>query len=332
MDKQDRQLVISLKTILFSLLIVLAIYIVYRLGPVIGILILSTLIVISMERPINYFMRLVLFNKKVGRGLAVFLSYSIFIIAILTAIVFIVPPLFTEFQKFITNIPSILEGIKIPEEIKTNFFGKEPVVPKMSAGVLNVTVSVFSNMVSFLSIFVISIYMSLDWVNIKRTFISIFPKKYEEVVEDTISDIEKNVGSWVKGQALLMLIIGVSSFIGLSILGIKYVVGIGILAGIFEAVPSIGPFLTAVIAGIIGFSESPVKGIGIVALFTVIQQLENNLLVPKVMGKVSGFRPLVVLLALLVGAEFFGLIGAVCAVPISMIISTIVKRFLVNNN
>jgi len=328
----DKQIVISLKTILFSLLMALAVYIVYRLGPVIGILILSTLIVISMERPIKYFMKLVLFNKKIGRGMAVFLSYSIFIIAILTALVFIVPPLFAEFQKFIVNLPSILEGIKIPEEIKTTFFGKDPVVPQVSAGVLNVTVSVFSNMFSFLSIFVISIYMSLDWVNIKRTFASIFPKKYEEIVEDTINEIEKNVGTWVKGQALLMLVIGISSFIGLSILGIKYAVGIGILSGIFEAVPSIGPFLTAVIAGIIGFSESPVKGIGIVALFIVIQQLENNLLVPKVMGKVSGFRPLVVLLALLVGAEFFGLIGAVCAVPISMIISTIVKRFLVNNN
>jgi predicted PurR-regulated permease PerM len=332
MDKQDRQIVISLKTILFSLLIALAIYIVYRLGPVIGILILATLIVISMERPIKYFMKLVLFNKKIGRGMAVFLSYSIFIVAILTALVFIVPPLFTEFQKFITNLPTILESIRIPEEIKTVFLGKDPVVPQFSAGVLNVTVSVFSNMFSFLSIFVISIYMSLDWINIKKTFISIFPKKYEEIIEDTLDEIEKNVGAWVKGQALLMLVIGISSFIGLSVLGIKYAVGIGILAGIFEAVPSIGPFLTAVIAGIIGFAESPVKGIGIVALFIVIQQLENNLLVPKVMGKVSGFSPLVVLLALLVGAEFFGLIGAVCAVPVSMIIATVIKRFLINNS
>ena len=129
-----------------------------------------------------------------------------------------------------------------------------------------------------------------------------------------------------------MLVIGVASFIGLSILGVRYSVGLGLLSGIFEAIPNVGPVLSAIVAGLIGFTDSPIKGIGVVSLFVIIQQLENNLLVPKIMGKVSGFRPLVILLALLVGANFFGIIGAVCAVPVTMIASTILKKFFGTNN
>ena len=120
-----------------------------------------------------------------------------------------------------------------------------------------------------------------------------------------------------------------ASFIGLSILGVKYSVGLGIMAGIFEAIPNIGPILSGIIASLIGFSDSPIKGIGVASLFIVIQQLENNILVPKIMGRVSGFRPLVIFVALLIGADFFGIVGAICAVPVTMIISTILKKFLV---
>jgi len=141
-------------------------------------------------------------------------------------------------------------------------------------------------------------------------------------------EVERNVGQWLKGQLLLMLVVGLASFIGLLLLDIRYPLALAMVAGLLEIVPMIGPVLSAVVAAIIGFSETPVKGVGVIALFLIIQQLENNLLVPKIMQKVSGFSPLIILLALLIGSEFFGVVGAIVAVPTTMIISIILKRVL----
>jgi predicted PurR-regulated permease PerM len=328
----DKQIVISIKTIILFLLTLFGLFIIYRLGPIIGILLLSILLVICMEQPVRYFMKGVLFNKKISRGLAVLISYSLFVLIILGVLTFIVPSLITELQKMIVSIPYMLQNVKLPEGWQSSVMGMIPDTSKISSGVINATVSVFSNFATFLSILVISIYMSLDWVNIKKGFISLFPRKNEDTVQETIEDIEKNVGAWIKGQLLLMLIVGVVSFIGLSILGVRYSIGLGLLAGIFEAIPNVGPVISAVVAGLVGFTDSPIKGVGVVSLFIIIQQLENNLLVPKIMGKVSGFRPLVILLALLIGANFFGIIGAVCAVPVTMIASTILKKFFGADN
>jgi len=170
--------------------------------------------------------------------------------------------------------------------------------------------------------------MSLDWENIKANFVSIFPRDLEDAVYDTLNEIEKSVGSWVRGELLLMLSVGVASFCALVILGIKYSIAISLVAGVFEAVQMIGPTLTTILAGIIGFAQSPMKGVAVIIVFILIQQLENNFLVPKVMSKVSGFRPLIILLALLVGINFFGIVGAICAVPILMIATIILKRTL----
>jgi predicted PurR-regulated permease PerM len=170
--------------------------------------------------------------------------------------------------------------------------------------------------------------MSFDWINIKKNFISIFPDQMEDTIKDTLEEIEKSVGSWVRGELFLMLVIGVGSFIGLGILGIKYFVALSIVSGITEAIPMIGPIISGVLAGIVGFAESPIKGVGVIALFVLLHQLENNLLVPKVMQKVSGFRPLVILLALLIGTQFFGIVGAICAVPVLMIGVIVLKRVM----
>lgn len=324
----NKEVVISIKTIFVTLLALLGIYVVYKLGPIIGILFVATLIVISMESAVKYFARLTLFNKPLSRGASVIISYLILTAILIGVVTFIVPPVVSESQKMIVNFSSITKNITLPGNLELNFSELIPQASKVTTGILSATVSVFTNVAAFISLIIISIYMSLDWLNIKKNFIGIFPDKMEETVEETFEEIEKSVGAWVRGELLLMLVIGLASFVGLAILGIKYFVALAIVAGIAEAIPMIGPVISGILAGIVGFTESPVKGIGVVILFILIQQLENNILVPKVMGRVSGFRPLIVLIALLVGSHFFGIVGAVCAMPVTMIGTIILKRYL----
>lgn len=324
----NKQVVISVKTILILFLAVLAAYVLYKLGPIIGILLVAVLIVISIESAVKYFMKLTLFNRPLSRNAAVIISYLLLVLILIGVVTFIVPPVISETQKLFVNFSSILQTLKFPSNLGLDFSDLLPQASKVSTGILSATLSIFSNVAAFLSLVIISIYMSLDWINIKKNFISIFPDNLEDAVEETFEEIEKSVGSWVRGELFLMLVIGVGSFVGLAILGIKYFVALSIVSGITEAVPMIGPIIAGIFAGIVGFADSPVKGIGVIVLFILLQQLENNLLVPKVMEKVSGFRPLVILLALLIGTQFFGIVGAICAVPVMMVGTIILKRVL----
>lgn len=324
----NKQIVISIKTILILLLAVLAVYVLYKLGPVIGILLIATLLVISMESAVKYFMKLTLFNKPLSRSASVIISYVILILILLGVVTFVVPSVVSETQNLVTNFSSILQTLNIPGNLGITLSDLIPQASKVSEGVLSATLSVFSNVATFLSVLIISIYMSLDWINIKKNFVGIFPDNMEDTVEHTFEEIEKSVGAWVRGELLLMLVIGVGSLIGLAILGIKYFVALSLVSGITEAIPMIGPIIAGIFAGIVGFAQSPIKGVGVIILFVLLHQLENNLLVPKVMEKVSGFRPLVILLALLIGTQFFGIVGAILAVPVMMVGTIILKKVL----
>jgi len=324
----DKQVVISVKTIIFTLLILLGGYVVYSLRSVIGTLLLASLIVISMEQLIGYFRKFIVFNKPVSRGAAVLISYALLIIVLVGIVTFILPSVVIEFQKLIVNLSSIISQLNIPVDLQDALTSIVPQASKVSSGIASAAISVFSNVAAFVSLLIFSIYMSLDWENIKKGIVSLFPRKEEDTVKDTIEEIERSVGDWIRGQVVLMASIGVASSIGLAILGVKYAAGLGVVAGILEIIPLLGPTISAVLAGIIGFADSPVKGVGVVTLFIIIQQLENNILVPKIMGKISGFRPLIILLALLVGTNFFGAIGAVCAVPMLMISTILFKKLL----
>lgn len=324
----DKQVVISFKTILLAAALILTGYVIYRLGSVIGILAIAILLVIAMESAVNYFMGLTVFNRPLKRSAAVLISYGLLILVMVLIGTVGVPPVISQFQKMIVGISQIGQELNLGEDFNLRLSDFLPQAANVSSEVLSVTISLFSNVAAIFSVFVLSIYMSLDWKNLKRRFISFFPERLEDEVEDTIVEVERNVGHWVKGQLILMLVIGVACFLGLLLLDVKYPLALGMVAGLLEIVPMIGPVLSAVIAAVIGFADAPIKGVGVIALFIIIQQLENNLLVPKIMQKVSGFSPIIILLALLIGSEFFGILGAIVAVPSTMIISIILKRTL----
>jgi len=120
-----------------------------------------------------------------------------------------------------------------------------------------------------------------------------------------------------------MLIIGIMTYIGLTVIGMKYVLALAVLAGLFEAIPTLGPIASAVPSFLIGFSYSPVLGVSTIFLNFIIQQLENNLVVPFVMKKVIGLHPVITLIALIIGGKLAGILGVILAVPTTIFIETV---------
>ncbi len=322
----NKEIVITTKTILITFLMALGVYIVYRLGPVFGLFAVALLLVFAMEPLIKTLMNLTVMNRKVSRSAAVISSYIGLVFLLLVFLTIWLPPFVIETQKLLKNLPKIANSINLSEQWDIQLSDFLPQASAVSGNILVAGLSLFSNLTSMFSVFIMALYMSLDWPNVKRRVASIFPNKAEDIAHDTIDEIEVSLGQWLKGEAILMLVVGLASFIGLLLLDVPYPLSLGLISGLLEIVPMVGPIISAAFAAVIALADNPVKAIGVVVLFIIIQQLENNILVPKVMQRVSGFSPLVILFALLVGSEFFGITGAVMAVPAAMALGIIVKR------
>lgn len=136
------------------------------------------------------------------------------------------------------------------------------------------------------------------------------------------------MGYWLRGQLLLSLIVFVMVYIGLSILNVKYALLLALLAGLFEVVPFLGPWISAIPGVFFAFSQGGIgKAVLVAVVYLVVQQIENNLIVPKVMGKTTGLNPLVVIIAILIGARLAGAIGALLAVPVTLAITVYFESF-----
>jgi len=163
--------------------------------------------------------------------------------------------------------------------------------------------------------------MAFYWLTSRESTLALLlllsPKAQRQRVHAIWNDIEFRLGAYVRGQGILMVIIGAASYVGLFFLGVPFAPALALIAGITEAIPIVGPLIGAVPAVIVGFTVSPVTGLLVAALYVVIQGLENNVLVPKIMSSNVGLNPLVIIIAIVAGSTLNGVVGAILAIPLA---------------
>jgi predicted PurR-regulated permease PerM len=186
--------------------------------------------------------------------------------------------------------------------------------------------TVISGLLDVLMILLLALYITTDGPRIGRYLRAFLPPDRHEQAARITSRIFIRLGGWVSGQILLCLIIGTMSWLGLTVIGVPYAVVLALIAGIMEAVPNIGPIIAAVPAILIAALYSPWQALLVAILYLVIQQLENYVIVPRVMSKAVELHPLAVLLALMIGGELMGVLGAVLAVPVTAAVSVVVDE------
>jgi predicted PurR-regulated permease PerM len=167
-----------------------------------------------------------------------------------------------------------------------------------------------------LVIFVISIYLVAQDKGVKKFLVSISPQQHRTYVASLADRIQSKLGSWLRGQMLLMAIVAVLSFIGLSLLNVKFALTLALIAGLMEIVPYIGPILGGVPAVIIAFTQSPILALFVLIFYVIIQKAEGYLIVPLVMKRSVGLNPLVVMISIIIGGQLGGIPGVVVAVPL----------------
>ncbi len=177
-------------------------------------------------------------------------------------------------------------------------------------------------------ILLLAAYWTLDGPKTIRSLLLLAPKDQREGISELISAMETKVGAYIAGQGILMLVVGIMALIAYSLIGLPYVLVLAVVAGVMEAVPLIGPLLGAIPAVLVALSLGPDKLVWVIIATVVIQQLENSILVPRIMRKAVGVNPFVTLLALFALGSLLGVAGALMAIPIAAILQILVNRYV----
>jgi predicted PurR-regulated permease PerM len=264
-------------------------------------------------------------SKKFPKIIAVLIPYFGILIAIFLLVLPLVPFVAAQIQSLIKNIPGFLDrsadsfGLAINRSQIENYLNTE--LETLGKSAVNVTTKVFGGLFSVITVFIVSLYLLLYEDKFKKFIAHLFYKDVLDLALETVDKVNYKLGAWFRGQIQLCFLIGLLSWIGLTILGLPFALPLALLAGILEIIPTLGPIISSIPAIIIAFTISPTMAITVIALYILIQALENQVIVPKVMQKAVGLNPVVVILGIMIGTKLMGIAGALLAIPfISFII------------
>lgn len=221
--------------------------------------------------------------------------------------------IFTQLQDWLLqNQGTIKDNL---QQVATNFLG-----------VLN---TVFNGLTNVVLVLFISFFLVAEKQTIKEYCLSLFPHRYRPYLGAKLHDVQFKVGAWVRGQLILGLAVGMSTYFGLWFLiifgvDIPYKETLAIIAGLTELIPVVGPVIAAIFGILVAANVGTVPMIAVFFLFVAIQQLENNILVPVIMDHAVGINAIIIILGMTVGAKFFGILGLILAVPVLTVLSLFV--------
>lgn len=337
MMNETRKIEISTYTIFKTILILLALVFLYMVRDIVMLLFIAVIIVAAIDPAVDWMQK-----KKVPRPLGTLLIYVVLISLISLAVSFLIPPMARQLHEFSGNLNQYYTGaenslssigdilraqhIDISIEKMANEIGNA--VGNIPQSIFSTTIGVFSGALSAIVILSMAFYMSVEEDGIKKFIVSITPASHKNYAASLTTRIEGKIGRWMVGQMMLMLIIFVLDYIGLSLIGMPYALVLAFIAGVLEAVPYVGPIASAIPGIIIGFLISPLMGFMAFLVYLVAQQFETNVIVPTIMKKALGLNPVATITAILIGFKLAGVLGAIIAVPTATAISLFIGDLL----
>jgi len=309
---------ISSKTIIFTLGSILLIGIVWLIKDLIFSLFIAFIIAGALRQPVDFIEK-----KGVHRSIASFIIYFIFVFAIFYLFFLIIPPLAGEVIILSKSLPNIISKVmpNLSSDFNLNFLSSN--IPSLANETINFIKTAFSNVIFVTSTLFFGFYFLLE-KNLTQKLLGNF---FDDIELNKISLVleraQKRMSGWFWGEIVLMLIVGLLTYVGLSLMGIKYALALAVLSGLLEVVPNLGPISATIPAFFIGLSQSFFSGVSIIIFYIVVQQLENNVIVPFVMKKAIGIHPIATLMALIIGGKLAGIMGVILAIPTTIFLETI---------
>ncbi|MFC1644750.1 AI-2E family transporter [Patescibacteria group bacterium] len=332
--KSEKQIInIYTEIILKVAAAALAVYLLYLTRDIIVLFFVAVVVMAAIDPVVSWLSR-----SRIPRPAGVLIIYVALILVIGTAFSVLIPAIMSQFKEFLVDLPHYLEKLD-------SFFGRisfydnasinsHDVINRIGGNLSNSSLSIFSTTMgffigafSFIVVFSMAFYMSIIQDGMEKFLGSISPKKYKNKVIKVALIIKEKIGRWMLGQLLLMFVIFALDYLVLYFLDVPYALAIAILGGVLEIVPYVGPVVSTVIAVLIGFFVSPVKGVVVLIFYVLVQQAENHIIVPQIMKRAVGLNPLVIIFSLLIGMKIAGVAGVILAVPVATAVNVVIQSW-----
>lgn len=321
-SKNEVLVKISPSIVIFTFIFLVGMWLAVQIKDIIFMTFIAYIISVGLNKGIDKLEK----KFKLPRLLSTILVYFVFIAVISIFLAFIVPPLLRELSNLFNNLqlPVVFQSqIKSFEVNLASIKGLLDTFGTSISTAFNIVSSIFSSALVTISTVVIALYFSLEKPQLAKGLETLFDEKRATQVKTFFREIDYQLGNWIRSEFILMTVIGLLTFLGLLLIKIPYALPLAIIAGLLEIVPNIGPILSAIPAIAVAlFTFGWPTAVGTTVLYLVVQQLENNLIVPRIMKANININPLVSILGILIGAKIFGVIGALLAIPIFVVART----------
>lgn len=292
-------------------------------------------------------------NKKTNNNtLSSIMVFAVFVLVLFLILYIFVPTVYEEVNELVGLIPSFIERItnwineffsKFNEngidlnDFKNNLLTNlttygTGIASTLPTNIINIIVSLFSGIGTFVMGLIVGIYMLIDYDSIGNHFRNLFPLHMQDDVHKLSTKMSFEVRKCVNGTFLVALMVLVCDSLGFAIVGLNAPLLFGMLCGLTDLIPYIGPYIGGAAAVIVGLTQDPLVGIGALIVCTIVQLTENYVLQPIVMSKASSLHPIIIIIALLVFGHFFGILGMILATPTLTVIRVLVEFILEKTN
>jgi predicted PurR-regulated permease PerM len=317
------------------LAIIILAFLAWQLRIVLAILFLAVLIAAAMRRPVN-----LLDGWGVPRAIAVVLSYLLLLGVVALLVWIVVPPLVEQAASFLEDVPALVDRLLrwlrdtaapiLPGDTVDNVISGvqdnlRAVLPDVSSA-LQLPLVIVGVLVNVVVILFLSAFLILDGKAIAEAILGYVSPQRRERVRGVGEAILGKLGSYVSGQLLVMAVTGAGSAVGMLLIGVPYVLPMGFLAFLTEAIPLAGPWIAGIPIVLLAFLESPLQGVLMSAWIIALQQLEGVVLIPVVQNKAIQVSPTIVLLGVFAGGSLAGVLGALIAIPLVAVTQVIMSE------
>lgn len=331
---RPKRVEITTATILKFLGVIIGLILLWFLKSVLLLLFIVLIIVASFAPIVDFGQK-----YKIPRVISTILIFILLFGFIFLLGYLIIPPLVNQAIDLANKIPQYtshynlsFESVKhftlqtnLIETIKSNVGNISNNISSASSTIFAVLAAAFGGIASFIIAIVLTFYLLLTKNQIAEGILSYIPKKRRALVKKVGGEILLKLGAWARGQFILCLTIGLVIGVALKIFSVPFALTLGVLAGLLEFIPTVGPIIAAIPAIAIALTISPWKALVVLIIYVATQQLENNLLVPTIMKRAVGINPAIIIIAILIGAELAGILGIILAVPMAAVVSIVLR-------
>ncbi len=335
---KEVQINISSTTVLKIVGILAAIVLLYFLRDIVALVLVALLIAVSVDPIVDWMVR-----RKLPRALAAALTFLGVIIIVTGVLLLVIPNVIAEASDLITNyswlvedltggaipLQSWLEGGYVSQDASAVIDTiRQSGVSEALPAIASFASTMFGGILSVILVLALAFYMVIEERALRTGLLVFIPKKRRRELEHMLPVVREKIGSWLRGQLLLMLIMFTVTYIILLLLDIPFALVLALMAGLMDIIPFIGAIIIFFPIVLVALSASPVQAVLVAIALLINQQIHGDILTPKIMQKAAGMNPVITIIAILVGFEIAGIAGAILAIPSAMLIGVFMREWV----